>query len=63
MSTESSRRELFIDVVVNRLIFERNPNTAFPCFNLIPRKAWDYPEQVDFTVFNYSGPLRPKKNT
>jgi len=34
---ESSRQDLFIDVVVDRFIFKNNQVTFFPCFNVVPK--------------------------
>jgi len=37
ISTESSRRDLFIYVIVERFIFKRNQITLSPCFTFIPK--------------------------
>jgi len=33
---ESSRRDLFIDMAVDRFVFKNNPITLAPCFTFIP---------------------------
>jgi len=40
---QSSRRSLFIDMVVDSLIFKNNQIT--PYFTLIPKQVWDYLKQ------------------
>jgi len=34
---ESSQRDLFIDMVVDRFIFKNNQITVYPCFIFIPK--------------------------
>ena len=34
---ESSRRDLFIDMVIYRFIFKSNPITVYPNFTFIPK--------------------------
>jgi len=38
---ESSRRDLFIDVVVDRFILESNQITLSPCITFIPKQVGD----------------------
>jgi len=33
----TSRRELFIDEVIHRIIFEDNRSPPFPCFTFMPK--------------------------
>jgi len=50
---ESSRRDLFIDMVVDRLIFflKKGPNDALPCLLLIPKTGVGLSETgVSFSV-------------
>ena len=46
ISKESSRQDLFIDVIVNRLDFKNNHMTFSPCLAFIPKKGmWNYRRQ------------------
>jgi len=38
---ETSRRDLFIDVIFDRFTLNNNQITLSPCFTFIP-KTWDY---------------------
>jgi len=52
---ESSQRNLYIDMVFDRLIFSNNEITFTPCFIHNPhvKQVWDYLEQgLVFTVLN-----------
>jgi len=41
---ESSRRDLFIDMVVDRFIFKNNQITLSPCFTFTPKTRTGLPE-------------------
>ena len=48
ISMESCRRDLFIDMDVDRLIFKNNKITVYPCFIFIPKLGyylWAYFKQ------------------
>jgi len=50
---KSSRRDLFIDMVVDRFIFKTNQITLSPCLNFIKQEVWHYLKHVlVFTVNN-----------
>jgi len=50
---ESSRRDLFIDMVVDRFIFKNNQITLSPCFAFIPRTGVRLPAGVSFVLIDY----------
>jgi len=41
IAIESPRRELFIDMIVERFIFQNNEITVFACFTFL-KQVWDY---------------------
>jgi len=41
---ESSRRDLFIGMVVDRFIFKNNQITLSPCFTFIPKNSVGLPK-------------------
>ena len=47
---ESSRRLLFVDVVVDTIVSKKNQIALSPCFTFIPKQVWDYLKQG--LVFN-----------
>jgi len=44
ISMESSRRDLFINMVVDRFIFKNNQMTLSPCFTFIPKTGMGLPK-------------------
>ena len=53
ISMEGSRRNLFIDMIVDRFIFNNNQITLSPCFTL--KHTWDYLKQkLNFTVYGFN---------
>jgi len=52
ISMESSWRDLFIDMVVDRFILKNNHITLYFCSTFIPKQVWDYLKQgIVFTVW------------
>jgi len=47
---ESSRRDLFIDIVVERFMFTNNKMTLFPCFTFITKVGEGVPQGLVFTA-------------
>jgi len=41
---ESSRRDLFIDMVIDMFIFKNNQIALFPCFTFIPKAGVGLPK-------------------